>query len=69
MSNKISPLELLEALDVMEPIVTSYSHTTQSNTVTSPILSNTTTATFNGTRTFNHQGQPSDSDQDTDRGY
>jgi hypothetical protein len=65
----ISPLDLIEALDVMDPFELTYSHKTQRNTVTNPMSSNAQTSTFGGTRTFNFQGQPSDSDNDTDRGF
>lgn len=43
-----------------------YDHKLQRN-VDLPTLTGMGTPTFNGTRTFNSQGSPSDSDQDNDR--
>lgn len=53
--------------DKFEIVFPTYDHKAQKSLGTTPAMSGMGTPTFNGTQTYNHNGQPSDSDQDNDR--
>lgn len=48
-------------------VMPTYDHKLQKSSGSTPLMSGMGTPTFNGTQTYNHNGQPSDSDQDNDR--
>lgn len=63
----LTPDDLASKPDFFEPAVTEYDHSLQRNLSSTPLMTGMGTPTFNGTQTFNHSGQPTDSDQDNDR--
>jgi hypothetical protein len=67
MTKLINHEDLAVEPDIFEIVVPSYDHKKQKSSGNTPLMTGMGTPTFNGTRTFGPNGQPSDSDQDNDR--
>jgi hypothetical protein len=67
MSKMLTPSELATKPEYFEPTISEFDYLTQKNLASSPLMTGMGTPTFNGTRTYDFNGRPSDSDQDNDR--
>lgn len=67
----LTPLMIMTAPATAEVVQHSYNHTAQTSTTFVDRQFSTggcfSTSTFNGTQTFSYNGQPSDSDADSDQ--
>jgi hypothetical protein len=67
MSKLLTPEDLAVQPVHFDFVAPTFDHKLQKSSGSTPMMSGMGTPTFGGTRTYNGQGQPSDSDQDNDR--